>query len=192
MAFVDGENLTSRFEAMVKGGRSIRNQAEENYVGLKAVIHEPEGFVWTPSTLRGIREDEDILRIQYYTTYIGDDDGMESFIQRIAELRTATHLGSLVARPMVRLIPKVYKKTLRKTKTKSVDINLCVDVLEYVSKDALDSVFLITGDVDYLPLIKSVMNAGKRVYLASLSEGLSTHLRYATDYFISLDHVYFV
>jgi uncharacterized LabA/DUF88 family protein len=32
---------------------------------------------------------------------------------------------------------------------------------------------LVAGDVDNLPLIESLMSAGKRVYVASLSDGLS-------------------
>lgn len=77
------------------------------------------------------------------------------------------------------------------TRTKSVDINLCVEVMEYVARDALDSLFLVTGDVDYLPLIEATMRSGKRVYVGALSSGISARLRYAADRFIDLNPIYF-
>ena len=190
MAFIDGENLTIRYEAMLAAGCVPRN-VRQGIWDPAAPIHESNIFVWSPSTLSGLLPDEEVLRAQYYTTFCGADDELEKFTQRLAQQQTDPYLSSGTFRPTVRLIPKVFKKAKRSTKTKSVDINICVDILDYVSNNALDSVFLVTGDVDYLPLIKSVMSAGKRVYVAALSDGLSNYLTYATDYFQSLDNVYF-
>ena len=195
MVFVDGENLTTRFESMKTEGRNVQEGRQIGGVpgygqGFTPVTHEAALFVWSEATVRDLPEGEELVRAHYYSTFAGALNEMAGFEQKLASLR-ASRITDTWPQDTVRLIPRIFHKPSRRTKTKSVDINLCVDVLDYVQRDALDSVFLVTGDVDYLPLLASVMKAGKRAYVAALSSGLSEPLRYATDRFISLDKVYF-
>jgi uncharacterized LabA/DUF88 family protein len=192
MAFVDGENLTARFEDMLRTGREERKSSHA-YKTIGAVAYQQARFVWSQSTVNGFQNSEALQRVHYYTTFSGGNEELEAIHEQISSLRAFQFVDGAIDRPSnaITLISRVFHKTARKTKTKSVDINLCVDVLEYVRQDALDSVFLVTGDVDYLPLIEAVMKAGKTVYVAALSAGLSRRLKYCADKFIPLDDLYF-
>lgn len=190
MAFIDGENLTSRFESMVKNGRVPRTKKES--MEPLPIVRKTGQFVWSPSTFSRFPYDDDLLRVCYYTTFSGSDDAYRDFQKFITEQKITklVFTGSINRYPL-QLIPKVFKKEKRATRTKSVDINICVDVLDYVRQDALDGIILITGDVDYIPLIETVMKAGKQAYVAALSDGLSPHLRSGFDGFFDLDEIYF-
>ena len=196
MAFVDGENLTARFEAMVKvkDGKHPRIAQDRGaFSPLPPIVHDAGRFVWSPASIFKVPSREDLLRVHYYTTYIGAPEGFETFKKYISEQVAFQYQDEpqMMARESIPLIPRVFEKTGRGTRTKSVDINLCVEMLEYIRQDALDSVYLVTGDVDYLPLIEAAMRAGKKVYLAALSSGLSNRLPYSADRFVSLDDTYF-
>jgi uncharacterized LabA/DUF88 family protein len=190
MAFIDGENLTVRFEAMVKEGRKPHTQGSRHVTW--PIQYEPGLFVWHPKTIFGL-QGGDLVRVHYYSTFSGGADQLESFRQQVAS-RTAYEFvdsGDSIVKRAIPLIPRIFHKTARNTRTKSVDINLCVDVLEYVRQDALDAIYLVTGDVDYLPLVEAVMRAGKRVFIAALSSGLSSQMSYGVDRFNSLNELYF-
>ncbi len=193
MAFVDGENLTARFSAMVGAGRQPRVRADDEIRW--PVVKHGDSFVWSPATVFGIAADHlELVRAHYYTTFVGGSDVLDEFSEWIGQqfaFRFADGGGQRVVKSAVPLIPRVFHKTARKTRTKSVDINLCVEALEYVHRDAVDAIYLVTGDVDYLPLIEAVMRAGKRVFLAALSSGLSPRLKYGVDRFVPLDDTYF-
>ena len=61
LAFVDGENLVCRYQAMLDAGR----------IGRSDVTHIQDSFVWSPRVTRW--SDMDLLRVQYYTSVVGDD-----------------------------------------------------------------------------------------------------------------------
>ncbi len=191
MVFVDGENLTLRFQEMVKEGRNARTETSPNlWEHLFAVDHIQDKFAWSPGTVRGLFGDEELLRAQYYAMCESGGDDAERLSEHIAAQNAIMFYAG--TRSTVRLMPRVFQKTKKNTKTKSVDINVCVDVLDYVERDALDTVFLVTGDIDYLPLLEAVMRAGKRVIVGALSSGVAPRLRHATDRFVDLDPVYFI
>lgn len=193
MAFVDGENLTTRFQEMVGTGRAMRTTNDPNpWLHYWAVSHERDKFVWSAGSVRQLFEDEELVRVHYYAMCESGGDETEKLSQQLAGLQTHQYGGGLGVVRTVRLMPRVFQKTKRNTKTKSVDINICVDAMEYVARNSIDSVYLITGDIDYSPLIEAVMRAGKRVYVAALSSGLAPRLRHATDRFVDLDPVYFI
>lgn len=191
MAFIDGENLTSRFEAMLKDGWVPRRVEKLYEPG--PIVHEAGRFVWSPSTIFGVPSREDLLRVHYYTTFSGATDDFERFKEFLTQQKVIRYQGEsqMMAVEHMQLVPRVFHKTTRGTKTKSVDINLSVEMLEYIRQNALDSIYLVTGDVDYLPLIEAAMRAGKKVYVAALSSGLSRRLEYSADKFISLNNTYF-
>ena len=192
MAFVDGENLTLRFEAMIKDGRKARLTGDNN---VRWPVHHSSGLAWSPATIHSLpgAGGAELLRVHYYTTFAGAADEFEQFRVRVSHLVAASFVGSYSSsvKRSLPVVGRVFHKTKRETKTKSVDINLCVDVLEYTRQNALDGIVLVTGDVDYLPLIHAVMRSGKIVIVAALSSGLSTELKLAADGLIPLDDLYF-
>jgi len=184
MAFIDGENLTARFEAMVKEGRQPRITPRPG-TDIATVVHSQSNYVWSSATLRSTVHRETVKRVHYYTTFTGTINDMQSFEEIITRLGCHTHPVPLP------LVPRVFLKAKSDTPCKSVDINICVDVLEYVRQEALDAVYLVTGDADYMPLVEAVMRAGKIVYVGALSSGLSRRLQYQADRFDLLDEIYF-
>lgn len=190
MAFVDGENLLNRFEAMVKEGHSFRDHTEQGDL-MAPVKYEANKFVWSPYTVNSLYMGDVLERVAYYTTLTGDDDAVQALGASLGECGTRELPFSSSGQHPLRVLPKVFKKAKKGTKTKSVDISICVDVMEYVNNDALDAVYLVSGDVDYRPLVEAVMRAGKRAYVASLSSGQSQAYKNVPDRFLTLDPIYF-
>ncbi|MBE7022636.1 MAG: NYN domain-containing protein [Ruminococcaceae bacterium] len=55
-----------------------------------------------------------------------------------------------------------------KTKEKGTDINLAVQMLSKAYQNAYDVAILVSGDTDYIPVIRELHHIGKIVVLASL------------------------
>ena len=68
---------------------------------------------------------------------------------------------------------------------------MTVDILTHTFQNNIDIVYLLSGDGDYIPLINEVMRAGKQVYVAAFSSGLSPKLKTVADKFTLLDDLYF-
>ena len=58
-------------------------------------------------------------------------------------------------------------KSTYTTKEKGTDINLAVNMLSKAYQNAYDVAILISGDTDYIPVIKELHNIGKIVILAT-------------------------
>lgn len=106
MIFVDGENLTYRFQAMVAAGRTPKAQIQ----------HESDTFVWIPEIVN--YSSWLLIRISYYTSVTGDDVRLQQLAEKLAAIRYDYHAGFGF------LNPHIFKKQKRGDKTKSVDINL--------------------------------------------------------------------
>lgn len=179
MAFVDGENLTMRFQGML--GKMMEPSS-----GTK---HEPDTYVWHPSAL--VVNSVDIVRVSYYTYVIGDDDRLKEVNRTIRNLTWGTGPHGDTNPPRGHLFPRIFKKEQKSAKRKGVDISITVDVLNHVYQGSVDTVYLITGDGDYKPLIEQIVRAGKQVYLAALSDGFNETLKEVVDRFIDLDPIFF-
>ena len=176
--FVDGENLVFRYQEEIRLGR----------IPADGVIHEPDCFVWHP----GITSVShfDLFRVCYYTTVVGSDDYIEQIRQKLAKIVfRATAMGP--SHISGQIVPRVFKKPQKSTKTRSVDIHLIIDVLQYAHLNAVDLIYLASGDQDYLPLIENVMRQGKQVYISAFSSGLGKPLAYSCDEFFDLDKFFF-
>jgi uncharacterized LabA/DUF88 family protein len=66
------------------------------------------------------------------------------------------------------------------------DIELAIDVIEYVSKVKPDIVLLVTGDGDFAPLATWLRERGMRVEIASTPISISQDLREAANGYIDL------
>jgi len=129
-----------------------------------------------------------VLRASYYTSTVGN----------IEELEERIHACQFPTFPVLtgpwpnRLHPEVFKRIKGTQRSKGVDIKLTIDVLTQAWNDNLDTVILLTGDGDYLPLVREVQRAGKLVLLAAFSSGLSAALARTANDFLCLDGVTFI
>lgn len=176
--FVDGENLTFRFQSMLESGRQPK----------ASVQHCPDVYVWT--SVLGHKEliDTDVLRVTYYTSMVGDDDAVATVKGKIADLRYRGHGDYYGA---CQLYPRVYKKLKKSTKSRLVDINIVIDIMRFAYSDAVDVVYLFSGDGDFVSLVEEIARSGKKVCVAAFSSGLEPRLVSAVDRFVLLDEFYF-
>ena len=182
MGFVDGENLVFRYQAMCKEGA----------VPKANVIHVPDVVVWHPSITENMYGE--FVRISFYQTVVGAEERINEAKQAICDIEYAFE-GSETSRDEPyycgNLVPRVFKKENKNSKTKSVDINLTVDMLRHAINGPIDVLFLLSGDGDYLPLVDEASRHGKQVWLAAFSNGFNKNLRFAVDEFFCLDKYFF-
>lgn len=174
MIFVDGENLVFRFQNMLKNGWVPRT---DDFTHLKDTI------VWHSSFSQGVTMHE-ILRATYYTYVVGDTQRVEAVESQIRNLDFTRHRNSILP---TQLTPRVFKKENKSAKAKGVDVAMVVDIMGHVHADNLDTVLLLSGDGDYLPLITEIQRAGKHCYVSAFSDGLNPKLRTVADSFYCLD-----
>lgn len=190
MVFVDGENLLLRFQAMLKAG-CIPHGRPQSGLDSPVTAHSPGRYVWNANIPPAL-QDGPLVRVTYYTTFSGASEDLNLMEDEIAGLKANLRLrnGHFV-NAATSLVPKVYKKQKSGHKTKSVDVNICVDMLLQAHQRGVDDLVLVSGDGDYTPLVSAAMAAGKRVHVAALSSGLSPMMRRVADNFVDLDRVLF-
>ena len=184
MYFVDGENLVQRYQAMVADGREP----------LANVNHEPNVYVWREGvTGLSDRSFEEIIRVTYYASCVGDDDRLHAVSESIKQLRYRFRAGmpSVADTDQGTICPCVFKKDQQSRKTRAVDINITIDILRHTFDDSVDRVALISGDGDFIPLAKEVMRKGKLFTVMAFSSGLNTDIRKSVDDFYCLDSHFF-
>ncbi len=177
MAFIDGENLVFTYQRLLE---TMSKASLE-------VTHRPDVFVWHKDSIEPSKHE--ILRATYYTSAVGDPDTQLAIVTQIKNQPHAIYNASFLPHS---LTPYVIKKEKQSKKTKRVDVKLSVDLLTNCYNNNLDTVYLITGDADYLPVIKAARHLGKQVFLAFFeTESLSPKLLQYVDDFIPLNAVYF-
>ncbi len=169
-----------RYQDMLKDGKTPKSR----------VVHIPNLVVWHPN----ISEQYfcDFARISFYQTVVGDQNLLDTAMQQISQISytySEDEINKIKSGGTLR--PCLFKKDKKTTKTKSVDINLTVDMMRHANNGAFDVLFLLSGDGDYLPLVKEIARNGKQVWLAAFSKGLNKNLRFAADEFIDLDNIFF-
>lgn len=182
MVFIDGENLVLRFQEML----------DEQHEPQKGVVHEKDIYVWQRKTVQpGLNQ---VVRATYYTYAFGDEKRIRAVNEQIKGLSFVQyfdpHARMASSRLLNNLYPRVFRK-LKGKKAKGVDIQLTVDILTNVYMNNLDSVYLVSGDGDYKPVLEEAIRHGKHVYVAALPSGLNEELKYIADKFINLENIYF-
>lgn len=178
--FADGENLTFRYQEMVKAGRVPRSDT----------VHVPETFVWNSNVTRSKYDALDnVIRVHYYTSATGDHDKIASLQEKLSEQTFVSPTSAGLHRGQI--VPLVFKKISQSKKTRNVDIQIVIDIMRYVFTDAIDRVYLASGDGDYAPLITEVMRRGKQVELLAFSSGLNSALVPLVDRVHNLDDKFF-
>ena len=188
MVFVDGENLVLRYQAMV----------EKGWVPRDDVSHLRDIYAWTKGSVQpGLNQ---VIRATYYTYASGDSAALMKHREAIKNLefmqfRQPEEMGprkwTTAPKLHQNLHACVFHKPNRSRSGKGVDIQMTIDILTQVHMDNLDSVYLVSGDGDYKPVLDEAIRHGKRVYVAALSDGLNRDLRTTADEFIDLDYRYF-
>ncbi len=178
MIFVDGENLVFRYQDMLSKG----------FIPHVHNSYEKDIFVWNQNSLVNLQKQHEILRATYYTYASGDDERLYDIKQKLKSLSFIKDGQSVLPEY---LYPQVFTKLKRHASGKGVDIQLTVDILTHALQNNLETVFLLSGDGDYKPVIETVMQNGKQVFLAAFSSGLNPTLPHIVDKFVSLDNMYF-
>jgi uncharacterized LabA/DUF88 family protein len=174
MVFIDGENLVCRFQEMAEAGnRTPRPEATADHI--------KDVFVWEQVLAAPFNATE-IVRVAYYTSAQGDDDTINAYKDKIA---ACNHQYG------VQPYPVMYKKIANKRKTKLVDMAICIDSLRHAYQGDLDIATFVTGDGDYVHLVREIQRMGRRVRVMALSLGLEPELRRAADFFVPLDQHFF-
>lgn len=174
MAFVDGENLTMRYQSLMTSKTPHTS-----------VMHRPDIYIW--HNLVRMPEECFLVRAYYYTSYVGDEAGMDAVTDELKGFRSFRQVQGAGAI----LYPTVFKKPSKSRKTTTIDLSLAIDVLRHVHQDDIDIVFLFSGDDDYCGLVDEVRRRGKQVYVSAFSSGLSKRLARMADVFQDLDPEFF-
>jgi uncharacterized LabA/DUF88 family protein len=174
MMFVDGENLTLRAQAVAKA---------ENITLVEGKDYKRDVFVWMPGRrpVFSLTNAPDALPVQqhgirsyYYTSMVGSDEQLWD------------------AKALVRdagFYPEVFKRPKDSRDAKGVDIALTIDMLRGAYLSLFDVAVLVTGDGDFVPVVREVQRMGKAVYsifFEHAAAGLNQDLRLASDYFFDM------
>jgi uncharacterized LabA/DUF88 family protein len=175
MLFFDGENLVCRYQAMLKAG----------WVSRPDVAYVPDSLIYGDGmanlVVTGFHE---IIRATYYTSTTGDEATLAALAEQIKNQNVSPRRGASLP---CKLTPQVFKRDKGTSRTKGVDIKLTVDVLSQVYRDTVDTVYIVTGDGDYVPLMEEVLRHGKQLYVSAFSNGLNPRLRMMADQFYIID-----
>ena len=177
MVFVDGENLVFNYQ----------NSLADGYTPKGSINYLKDIYVWDEKSIlnHGLHN---IIRANYYTYATGNEKRINEINSKIKSLSYLKHRDS----PLPNYLhPIVFKKAKKEAQTKGVDIQMTVDILSHIYYDNIDTVYLISGDGDYLPIISEITRMGKQVYLSAFSHGLNSKLEYQVDQFNLLDSIYF-
>jgi uncharacterized LabA/DUF88 family protein len=85
-----------------------------------------------------------------------------------------------------RITTKNYKTFSSGAKKADLDLDLCMDVVRLVDGRAVDSIVLVSGDSDFMPMLDYCSDHGVRVEVAAFDEAMSATLRQSCDLFINL------
>jgi len=172
MSFVDGENLTIRWQEKAK---------KSGFELTEGSHYKKDVFVWSMDLFKNLLgplnlHPREAIRHYYYTSVVGDDQELNSVKEALYGLD---------------FDPVVFKKIRNNQKAKGVDIALTIDLLTHAFRDNYDVALLFAGDGDFVPLLKEVKSLGKRVCLAFFyKNGLNMDLLFEADRFLDLTELF--
>lgn len=186
LIFVDGENLSIRYQHMLNEGRKP----------MADVVHVQDSFVWSPRIL-----DQyvfDLKRVSYYTSVVGDDPRIRELREVISGTSFTCKVGWVpgplsvqYATKTAQILPFVRKRASVSRKESICDIQIAVDVLRACYRNHADELWILTGDGDFLSLFQEVAHTGKTIIAGAFSAGLCADIPHAVDKFICLDQFFF-
>jgi uncharacterized LabA/DUF88 family protein len=172
MVFVDGENLTKRYQDLMKQKDMLGHLEPSQW-------YTPDVFLWS-AVLNELCNQVGARRKHYYTSAVGSEEDRKV----IEDQLKAAGIEA----------PYVFKRPKRSSNrpSKGVDISLAVDMLSHAHRKNYDLAILIAGDADYVPLVTSVKAEGSRVCVWFFDErfGLSRDLRMSADHYAEISIVF--
>jgi uncharacterized LabA/DUF88 family protein len=88
-----------------------------------------------------------------------------------------------------RITTKNFKVFSSGAKKADLDLDLCMDIVRLVDAKAVDTIVLVSGDSDFLPLLEYCSDHGVRVEVAAFEDAAAMILRQSCDLFINLSLV---
>ena len=131
----------------------------------------------------------DLRRVNYYTSVVGDEPRVRDVSALINSTFFQCNDGE--GRGQARLIPRVHKKPSNTKKTKVVDIDISIDVMNAIHDPQVDAIFLISGDGDFAPLVREAGRTSKQAFVGALSCGISPEIQNVADQFLDIDELLF-
>jgi uncharacterized LabA/DUF88 family protein len=182
LIFVDGENLVLQYQQMLTEGKTPR---PDN-------IHIKDCFIWNQRVL----DDNiwNIKRLAYYTSVVGDEDLVQSVREKIASTTFKCVIERTQTSSLTRtgqIVPFVRKKSKKSNKESVCDIAITVDIMRSCYRDHAETIWLFSGDGDFIELLYEVVHSGKRACVSAFSSGLNKELPFVVDEFIPLEKHFF-
>ena len=183
LIFVDGENLVLRYQHMLSEGRVPR---PDN-------VHIQDCFIWNQRVL----DDNtwDLKLLAYYTSVVGDDKLIQDVREKIALttfICVRKRTENFVSTTSGQIVPFVRKKAKKSNKDSVCDIAITVDIMRACYRDHAETIWLFSGDGDFIELLYEAVHSGKRVYVSAFSSGLNKEIPYVVDEFIPLEKYFFL
>ncbi|MCB2153792.1 NYN domain-containing protein [bacterium] len=179
VALIDGENLTFRYQAMLEA-----EDGDVQYTPFPYVHHIRDSYVWCNGLIPPMRVSRDpFLRVSYFTST--KQHKVSELNQTIAERHQCSPGWDGC------VVPRVFIKNQQDKKTKAIDIAICIEAMHYIKTQRCEDIVLVSGDGDYIPLIKELMRNGIRVHCRALSSGCKEELKFVSDSFEYLDSALF-
>ncbi|HEV2236557.1 MAG TPA: NYN domain-containing protein [Ktedonobacterales bacterium] len=88
-----------------------------------------------------------------------------------------------------RITTKNFKVFSSGAKKADLDLDLCMDIVRLVDAKAVETIVLVSGDSDFLPLLEYCSDHGVRVEVAAFEDAAAMILRQSCDLFINLSLV---
>jgi len=160
MIFIDGGYLREGFKRIYKHERI-------NFPGLFSLLKN--------LAFEGIRHPE-VIRAYYYDAIVAPEEDLEKYKEQKEYYSEIEKYGVYDVK-LARL-----KKTEKGAKQKGADVKLSVDMITKAFMDHYDIAILLSGDDDFLDLVKTVKDlTDKRVYGAFYPDHISDDLRKSFD-----------
>ncbi|SNZ06876.1 Uncharacterized conserved protein, LabA/DUF88 family [Persephonella hydrogeniphila] len=132
-----------------------------------------------------LRKDRWLLRAYFYTGIPSGDlpkEVREQLKKQMGFLKELQNIGIKVKTMPLKKTPEGYIE-------KGIDILIATDMISLAFKNAYDTVVLVSGDSDFVPVVEKIQELGKRVENASFKKTSSYELRRVCDEFILLDNI---
>ncbi len=123
-----------------------------------------------------LRSNRRLIRAHAYAPTNPDPNADQSFLSPVKGLG-------------YRITTKNYKTFASGAKKADMDLDLCMDIVRMVDAKAIDTVVLVSGDSDFLPLLEYCSDHGVRVEVAAFDDSAAMILRQSCDLFINLSVV---
>jgi len=88
-----------------------------------------------------------------------------------------------------RITTKNYKTFSSGAKKADLDLDMCMDIVRLVDAGAIDTLVLVSGDSDFLPVLEWCSDRGLRIEVAAFEDAVSAILRQSCDLFVNLSLV---